>query len=595
MAATSKPAVHRKDTLRDFAADPRVLLLAAMALVTGTMGAFAAWVLLKLIALFTNVAYFQHFSNATVHFEGMHLPLWTIAVPVAGSLIVGFMAYFGSEKIRGHGIPEALEAILIGQSRIEPKVAVLKPLSSAVAIGTGGPFGAEGPIIMTGGALGSLFAQLFHLSSAERKALLVAGAAAGMTGVFGTPLAAVLLAVELLLFEWRPRSFIPVVVAVVVAAIWRPYLLGAGPLFPYTNVPIMPWWGVGLWLGVGLVAGLQSSLTTICLYGVEDLFRKLPIHWMWWPAIGGVAVGIGGIFVPGALGVGYPDIRALLHGSINLHEAISLLLAKSGIWVVALSSGTSGGVLAPLLIMGGALGSIEGHFLPFADPGFWALLGMAAILGGTMRSPLAGTLFAIEISGNSHLFLPLLVASTSAFAVTVLLMRRSILTERIARRGFHIWREYTIDPFLQTRVEEIMATPAHTLPASMLATEAIKFFTAAPAPRRHKSYPVVDAQDRLVGVVSRSDILRWTREGLDDQATLGDAAVTEDIFFAYSDDLVGSLADRMAAADMGRVPVVDRGSRKVVGLVARRDLLQVRARAAGEERNRRRLLQLRRA
>jgi len=351
-----------------------------------------------------------------------------------------------------------------------------------------------------------------------------------MTGVFGTPLAAVLLAVELLLFEWRPRSFIPVAVAVVVAAVWRPYLLGSGPLFPYSHVPVMPWWGMGLCLAVGIVAGLQSALTTICLYGVEDLFRKLPIHWMWWPAIGGLAVGVGGIFVPGALGVGYPDIRALLNGSIDFHAAVDLLLAKSGIWVMALSSGTSGGVLAPLLIMGGALGSIEGHFLPFADTGFWALLGMAAILGGTMRSPLTGTLFAIEISGNSHLFLPLLVASTAAFAVTVLLMRRSILTERIARRGYHIWREYSIDPFLQTRVAEIMAAPVHTLPATMPASEAIRFFTAAAAPRRHKSYPVVEAQDRLVGLVSRSDILRWTREGVDDRVTLGDVAAKDDIF-----------------------------------------------------------------
>jgi chloride channel protein, CIC family len=591
MAASTKPIVHRKDMLRDFAADPRLLLLAAMALVAGTMGAFAAWVLLKLIALCTNLAYFQHFSDATVHFDGMHLPLWTIAVPVAGSLIVGFMAYFGSEKIRGHGIPEAIEAILIGHSRIEPKVALLKPLSSAIAIGTGGPFGAEGPIIMTGGALGSLFAQLFDLTSAERKVLLVAGAAAGMTGVFGTPLAAVLLAVELLLFEWRPRSFIPVVVAVVVAALWRPYLLGSGRLFPYSHIPVMPWWGVGLWLGVGIVAGLQSAVTTITLYGIEDVFRRLPIHWMWWPAIGGLAVGIGGFFVPGALGVGYPDIRALLNGGLDLHAAVTLLLAKTGIWAVALSSGTSGGVLAPLLIMGGALGAIEGHFLPFADGGFWALLGMAAILGGTMRVPLTGTLFAVEISGNSHLFLPLLVASSSAFAVTVLLMRRSILTERIARRGFHIWREYTIDPFLQSRVEEIMATPVHTLEASMLATDAIQFFSSVPAPFQHKSYPVVDGQNRLVDIVSRADILLWTREGVDAQATLADVA-KEDIFFAYSDELVGNLADRMALADISRVPVVDRGSRKVVGIVARRDLLQVRARAVSHERNRGRLLQL---
>src|SRR5690242_17265211 len=293
MTANENPLAHT-DTLRDFTADTRVLVLGAMALVIGTMGAASAWVLLKLIALFTNLFYFQKFSTASVSFVGLHLTAWTIAIPVVGSLIIGLMARFGSEKIRGHGIPEAIEAILIGRSRIEPKVALLKPLSSAISIGTGGPFGAEGPIIMTGGALGSLFAQMFKLSSAERKTLLVAGAAAGMTAVFGTPIAAVLLAVELLLFEWKPRSFIPVGIASVVAAAWRPFLLGAGPLFPYTGVPVMEWWGLALCAAVGVTAGLQSALMTVCLYGVEDLFRKLPIHWMWWPALGGLVVGIGG-------------------------------------------------------------------------------------------------------------------------------------------------------------------------------------------------------------------------------------------------------------------------------------------------------------
>ena len=588
---TSKKAVHRNDSLRDFSANPRVLLLAAMALVAGTAGAGAAWVLLKLIALFTNVAYLQRFSVEPIHLTGDRLPLWTIGIPIAGSIAVGLLAYFGSEKIRGHGIPEAIEAILIGQSRIEPKVAILKPLSSAIAIGTSGPFGAEGPIIMTGGALGSLFAQLFDLSSAERKTLLVAGAAAGMTAVFGTPLAAILLAVELLLFEWKPRSFIPVVVAVVVAATWRPYLIGSGPLFPYDSVPSLPWWGLGLCALAGVVAGLQSSLLTVCLYGAEDLFRKLPIHWMWWPALGGLVVGIGGVIDPSALGVGYENIRALLLGSLDLTAAAKLLVVKAVIWVVALSSGTSGGVLAPLLIMGGALAAIESHFMPFADAGFWALLGMAAILGGTMRAPLTSTLFAVEITGNSHILLPLLAASAAAFAVTVLVMKRSILTERIARRGHHIWREYSIDPFLQTRVEDIMARPVDTLAASMPAAQAVAFMTAD-GPQRHKSYPVVDGQQHLVGIISRADILRWTREDLHEGATVGDLASSDDVLAAYADDLVGDLADRMVEADVGRVPVLERRSGKVVGLVARRDLLHVRARMQREERDRGRLLRL---
>src|SRR5690242_4575520 len=315
MTANENPLAHT-DTLRDFTADTRVLVLGAMALVIGTMGAASAWVLLKLIALFTNLFYFQKFSTASVSFVGLHLTAWTIAIPVVGSLIIGLMARFGSEKIRGHGIPEAIEAILIGRSRIQPKVALLKPLSSAISIGTGGPFGAEGPIIMTGGALGSLFAQLFDMSSAERKTLLVAGAAAGMTGVFGTPIAAVLLAVELLLFEWKPRSFVPVVTAAMVAAMWRPWLLGPGPLFAYGIAPMIPWWGLGLCALLGIVAGLQSGLMTIILYKVEDLFYELPIHWMWWPALGGVVVGIGGWLDPAVLGVGYDNIRALVNGSL---------------------------------------------------------------------------------------------------------------------------------------------------------------------------------------------------------------------------------------------------------------------------------------
>ncbi|MBS0473104.1 MAG: chloride channel protein [Proteobacteria bacterium] len=590
-AKDTLPTVHR-DTSGDFTTDRRLLLLSAMALVVGALGAGAAWALLRLIALFTNLAYFQRLSIDMPQFAGIHLAPWTIAIPVLGSLVVGLMARFGSDKIRGHGIPEAIEAILIGESRIEPKVAALKPLSSAIAIGTGGPFGAEGPIIMTGGALGSLFAQLFHLSAPERKTLLVAGAAAGMTGVFGTPIAAVLLAVELLLFEWKPRSFIPVVVAAVVAATLRPLILTSGPLFAYAAVPNIPVWGLLLCALAGIVAGLQSALLTVCLYGVEDLFRKLPIHWMWWPALGGVVVGIGGYLDPAVLGVGYDNIRSLLAGSLGVYAAISLLADKALVWIVALSSGTSGGVLAPLLIMGGALGALEAHIMPFGDAGFWALLGMAAILGGTMRAPLTSTFFAVELTGNTHILLPLLVGSVAAFAVTVLVMRRSILTERIARRGHHIMREYTIDPFLQTRVERVMTRVVHTLPASMPVPEAIEFFTTVEGPRRHKSYPIIDDTGILVGMASRADVLRWIREHAAANATLGDVTGKETNFMGYADELVGDLADRMAAADIGRVPIVDRGTLKVVGLVARRDILRVRAYVVHEEKERRRLLRM---
>lgn len=566
--------------LRDFTATPRTLQLAAMAAVTGTMGAGAAWLLLRLIAVITNLAYFGHLSTAPVSLPA-HLPLWSIAIPVAGSLAIGLMARFGSEKIRGHGIPEAIEAILIGRSRIEPKIALLKPLSSAISIGTGGPFGAEGPIIMTGGALGSLFAQLFHLSAAERKSLLVAGAAAGMTAIFGTPIAAVLLAVELLLFEWKPRSFIPVTVAALVAYVWRPFLIGSGPLFPYLATVAMPWWGLGLCAVVGLMAGAQSALLTLLLYGIEDLFRRLPIHWMWWPALGGIVVGIGGVIDPAVLSVGYDSIRALLAGTLGMAAAATLLWDKALVWIVALSSGTSGGVLAPLLILGGALGALEAHLMPFGDTGFWALLGMTAILGGTMRAPLTSTLFAVELTGNPHLLPQLFVASVAGFGFTVLAMRRSILTERIARRGLHLTREYGVDPFDVMRVGDIMAQPVDTLPAAMSVAEAAKFFADA---ERHKSYPVIGETGRVTAMVSRADVLRWTREGWTSGETLGD--LDHEMVTAFPDELTGTLADRMAETGASRVPVIARDSGQLLGLVARRELLRVRALALKAEQHR---------
>jgi H+/Cl- antiporter ClcA len=507
--------------------------------------------------------------------------LSSILVPVIGSLVIGLMARYGSEKIRGHGIPEAIEAILIGRSRIQPRVALLKPLSSAISIGTGGPFGAEGPIIMTGGALGSLFAQLFHLSSAERKTLLVAGAAAGMTAVFGTPVAAILMAVELLLFEWKPRSFIPVTVAAIFAFAWRPFLIGSGPLFPYAGMPVLPWWGLGLCVLSGLISGALSALLTQCLYAVEDLFGKLPIHWMWWPALGGLVVGIGGVIDPAALGVGYDNIRALLAGGVTGGEALRLLLDKGAIWIVALSSGTSGGVLAPLLILGGALGSLMSSWMPFGDAGFWALLGMTAILGGTMRAPLTAILFAVELTGNFHLLPELLCASTAGFGFTVLMMSRSILTERIARRGLHITREYGIDPFEVMRVKEIMMQPVDTLPGTMTVDAAVRFFEEDD---RHKSYPVADADGGMLGLISRGDILRWTRSGWNNTDTLGELCT--DVATAYPDETAAAVADRMASGRFSRVPVVDRETKRLVGIVTRRELLHVRAHALRSERER---------
>jgi H+/Cl- antiporter ClcA len=588
-------APNSDDDLRDFSTDTRLLFIAAMALVVGSFGAGAAWVLLRLITLATNIAYFGRFTPQSLSVADSPLGPVAILVPVVGCLIIGLMARFGSEKIRGHGIPEALEAILIGRSRIDPKVAVLKPLSSAISIGSGGPFGAEGPIIMTGGAIGSLIAQLLHLSNAERKTLLVAGAAAGMTATFGSPVASMLLAVELLLFEWKPRSFIPVTIAAVVAAAWRSWLFGSGVLFPMPAAGTLPAITLLFAAGLGLLAGLASGLLTGMVYAAEDLFQRLPIHWMWWPVIGGVVIGIGGQIEPHALGVGYDNIAALLQGSMDQPHALRLLIVKSVIWSIALGSGTSGGVLAPLLMMGGTIGALVGGYLPAGDAGLWALVAMAAMMGGTMRSPLTAIVFAIELTGNFQAILPLAVACAIAHGTTVLLLKRSILTEKVARRGHHIVREYVVDPFESMRVYDIMAKPADVLPGSMPVAEAVSFFTDTAERERHKSYPVVNDKNGLIGMVSRADALAWVVEGWQGGKTLAEAVNGRELVIGYEDEMVGAVADRMAAENVGRVPILQRSDNRVVGLLARRDLLNMRTVLMRHERARETLIRFGRA
>ncbi|AIC31842.1 chloride channel protein (plasmid) [Rhizobium etli bv. mimosae str. IE4771] len=569
----------------DFTTDRRVLLLIGMSIIIGTSGAFAAWCLVSLIALVTNVIWFGQIGIQPNSLASVPRSLWMVLVPPLGGLVIGLIARYGSEKIRGHGIPEAIEAILIGGSRMSPKVAVLKPLSSAISIGTGGPFGAEGPIIMTGGAIGSLFAQFFHMSAAERKTLLVAGAAAGMTAIFGSPIAAVMLAVELLLFEWKPRSFIPVAVAACVSICWRPLLFGTGPLFPTHFQVDLPWWGIFACAALGIISGLQSGLLTTLLYKIEDLFEALPIHWMWWPMLGGLVIGLGGLIEPRAMGVGYDIIDGLLNNRLLAPAVMSILLVKTVIWLFALSSGTSGGVLAPLLIFGGALGWLVGLIMPGNDPGFFALLGMAAMMGGTMRAPLTGTFFAMEITGDVSTLVPLLAATVVAYAVTVLLLRRSILTEKIARRGQHITREYGVDPFELSRAREIMITEVDTLPVTMTVGEACDFF--ASQQKRHRIYPLVDAAGKLAGIVSRADALLW--QGKPDLAaqTLGETVTDDSVPVGHPDDTVAFIADLMLSTDNGRIPIVDPASGKLCGLIARKDLLRLRSSLRSAELDRR--------
>jgi len=573
-----------EDELADFSTNRRVLLLSAMALAIGAFSGLVAYVLIWLIAAITNLAFYHRLSAAPAIPQGNQLGYWVVLVPVVGALIIGLMARFGSEKIRGHGIPEALEAILLGRSRISPKVAILKPLSSAISIGTGGPFGAEGPIIMTGGAFGSIFAQQFHLSAAERKTLLVAGAAAGMSAVFATPVAAVLLAVELLLFEWKPRSFIPVAVASIVASVVRVPLLGAGPIFPV--IPHAPVSGTELAIaaGLGILAGFGSGLLTMLVYAFEDLFQKLPLHWMWWPAIGAVFVGVGGIIEPRVLGVGYDTIHSLLRGELVGAAIVGLLVAKALVWSIALGSGTSGGVLAPLLIIGGALGALVGSWLPVGDVGLWALIGMAAMMGGTMRSPLTAMVFAVELTRDFNLFPALLIGSVAAMGVTVLLMRRSILTEKLARRGHHITREYSIDPFELARVRDVMDKNMPTIPATMKLSELSDRIAAGDTNlNRRQGTLIVDEQNELAGIITRGDIVRALRLNEPENMTVAEAGSTN-LTVAFPDEPLHAALTKMLHQDIGRLPVVERDNRKkIVGYLGRASILSARMKIHEEE------------
>ena len=579
---TSSPAAA---ALADFSTDRRVLLLSLLALPIGAIGAVVAKFLIWLIAIITNAAFFLRLSSAPVTPESNHLGLWVILVPALGSLIIGLMARYGSEKIRGHGIPEALEAILLGRSLINPKVAVLKPVSSAISIGTGGPFGAEGPIIMTGGALGSIFAQLFHLSAAERKTLLVAGAAAGMAAVFATPIAAVLLAVELLLFEWKPRSYIPVAVAAIVAALLRVPLLGDGQIFPVAvHVAARAPSTIGFSLIVGIAVGLGSGALTALVYGCEDLFARLPIHWMWWPAIGGLVVGLGGYIDPRVLGVGYDTIHQLMNGELLGASLVALVVAKGIVWAVALGSGTSGGVLAPLLMIGGALGALLGAALGVSDPGLWAMVGMAAMMGGTMRSPLTGMIFILELTHDLNALPALLVGSVTALGVTVLLLRRSILTEKLARRGQHITREYSVDIFSLALVADVMDRNPPTVPASItVAALAARIAGGDPLLSRRQGVIVVNDTGRLAGIITRGDIMDSLQDNTAGTTTVLEAAA-KNVVVAYPDETLDEAVSRMLQRDIGRLPVVDPADpKRVVGYLGRADILAARVKLHEEE------------
>ncbi|MFD5586684.1 chloride channel protein [Streptomyces sp. NPDC127063] len=562
----------------------------------GAAAALVAVALLKLIALITDLSFlgrmgFGHaVSSDTAH-------RWLLLVmPVVGGLLIGLMARYGSDKIRGHGMPEAIESILVGGSRVQPRVAVLKPTSAAISIGTGGPFGAEGPIIMTGGAVGSLLAQLLRVTTDERKALLVAGSAAGMAATFNAPLASILLAVELLLFEWRPRSYLPVAVAAVTATLVRGPLLGTGPLFGGAHVPahIAPS-AYALCIVAGIAAGLLALGATALVYLSEDLFAKMPVHWMWWPAIGGAIIGVGGLIEPRALGVGYDVIGQLLTGRATVGLILGILVVKTLIWGLSLGSGTSGGVLAPMFMVGGALGAAEGLVFPHVSPGFWALVSLAGVLGGVMRSPLTGIVFCLELTHEINALVPMVITASAAYLLSVTLLKRSVLTEKLARRGLHLTREYSVDPLEVHLVRQLETPIAVTFRAddtSGSVTTMLRTAHDTADPDRllaQRLYPVLDEHDHLTGVVTRAQLLHADPADLTPLAQLAAPAVT-----AHPDETLRTLANRMAQHSVTRLLIVGHGPQPTVeGIVSLRDLLQARLIDLHEEHHAERILTLR--
>src|SRR5690242_4156654 len=413
----------------------RILLVSFLAAGIGLIAGCIAFLLYKLIGLFTNLAFYGHFSTMFVSARHNHLGWWVIPIPVIGGLIVGIMAKYGSPKIKGHGIPEAMEAVLVNRSRIEPRVAILKPISAAIAIGTGGPFGAEGPIIQTGGAVGSLVGQIFHTTASERKVLLACGAAACMSATFNTPIAGVILAIELLLFEFKSRSFIPPVIASTLATAVHLQVLGSGPMFAVGAVDFGVPTALPFYLVLGILCGLAAIGFSKSLYWVEDLFEKLPVDDMWWPAIGALGLGIIGYFVPRVLGVGYDTISDILNNNLPLKLLLIIMVAKGLALIVSLGSGTSGGLLAPMFMssaaLGGAFAMGVNYLFPgqHLAPGAFAVVAMGAVFGAASRATFTFIIFAFEITRDYNSVLPLMLVSVIADGVAMLFTNTSIMTE----------------------------------------------------------------------------------------------------------------------------------------------------------------------
>lgn len=569
----------------------RMVLVSFLAAGIGLLAGLIAFFLYKLIGLFTNIFFYHRFAAEFLSPRHNQLGLWVIPIPVIGGIIVGFMAKYGTSKIKGHGIPEAMEAVMVNRSRIEPRVAILKPISAAIAIGTGGPFGAEGPIIQTGGAVGSLIGQAFHTTASERKVLLACGAAAGMSATFNTPIAGVILAIELLLFEFKARSFIPLVIASTLATAVHMQLLGVGPMFKVTPMDFGIPHALPFYLLLGLLCGFAAVGFSKLLYWTEDQFEKLPIDELWWPAIGALGLGIIGYFVPRVLGVGYDTIGDILNANLAWKLLLVVMVAKAAALVISLGSGTSGGLLAPMFMSSAAMGGVFAmgvdRILPAANlsAGAFALVAMGAVFGAASRATFSFIIFAFEITRDYNSVLPLMLVSVIADGIAMWLMpRASIMTEKLARRGLHIHQEYETDVLQQVRVSETMEQDVPKIPASLKVGELADMIARRdPSVSRHQGMLVLDSDGKLTGVITRGDVLRALETDPSGVSTVLEAG-TRDVVVTYPDETLHEASAKMLRNNIGRLPVVDRqDARKVVGYLGRPGIMAARLRRLDEE------------
>lgn len=571
----------------------RMVLISFLAAGIGLLAGLVAFVLYKLIGLVTNVVFYHRFVAEFTSARHNQLGLWVILMPVIGGIIVGFMAKYGTPKIKGHGIPEAMEAVLVNRSRIQPRVAILKPLSAAIAIGTGGPFGAEGPIIQTGGAIGSLIGQLLHTTASERKVLLASGAAAGMSATFNTPIAGVILAIELLLFEFKARSFIPLVIASTLATAVHMQLLGGGPMFTVAPMDFGVPRALPFYILLGLVCGLAAVGFSKLLYWTEDQFEKLPIDDLWWPAIGALGLGIIGYFVPRVLGVGYDTISDILNANLAWKLLLIVMIAKAIALVVSLGSGTSGGLLAPMFMSSAAMGGVFAlgidRIYPAANlsAGAFALVAMGAVFGAASRATFTFIIFAFEITRDYNSVLPLMLVSVIADGLAMLLMpKASIMTEKLRRRGLRIHQDYEADAMHQVAVSETMDRD-NNIPkviADLKVGElADRIARRDPEVSQHQGMLVLDRDGRLEGVITRGDIMRALDKDPSGAMSVLDAG-TREVVVTYPDESLHEAAAKMLRHNIGRLPVVDRGNqRQVVGYLGRPGIMAARLRGLDDE------------